>query len=503
MTKPVLLYWPPSAAHVDNVRAAGFDIDDPDRRHPVQVPWRDKVRARTATAPLRDPRAQDLLQARNGPGQVLSRGLCLAGVSLGALLAGGPAEARRGPVQGDLIHPPTPLEDAIIDPGGGVQATPLAWGEVHSVEPWLSLPWLSLPGLDDPIWAAVLIALLAITSLASLGLQIWQIFQATERSADMPAQRAKPEDDIRIEMAHDLKISAPESVQEKEECLATGLDLDTDLDALGEAGLASDTNTESEPEPEALPEPVPSGFIWRVDGSSRMGQVREENQDAFVILEIEADRSVLILCDGAGGVKGGREAAICAVAAISKRLTSLIDEGNTSLSERDLEGAIAAAQAQATALDLSGVTTAIIASLDRDRLTFATLGDGNLTLIWPDGMVTQALAPHHQAGRPSNIITAYIGDGCDSPPRTGSLRVEPGTTVMAMSDGAGDLFAFDAFGLNHDTLVNTWRHVGNGFADSLVAQIEAWRDDETGAYLHSDNMTIAMAHLEAREVDHA
>ncbi len=162
--------------------------------------------------------------------------------------------------------------------------------------------------------------------------------------------------------------------------------------------------------------------------------------------------------------------------------------------------AITAAQAQAKQLDLPGVSTAIVVALQDDRVTYATLGDGNLALIWPDGMVSQILAPHHQAGQPSNVINAYIGRGNEAPPRTGAVRVESGTTVMAMSDGAGDLFPFNAYGLTHRDQTDAWREIGDGFADLLAAEIEAGRDEDTGAYLHSDNMTIAMAHLERMEV---
>lgn len=61
-----------------------------------------------------------------------------------------------------------------------------------------------------------------------------------------------------------------------------------------------------------------------------------------------------------------------------------------------------------------------------------------------------------------------------------------------MSDGASDLFPYEDFAQHREDYCNV-----RGLAGSILAQIEAARDPDTNAYLHHDNMTLAMARLNA------
>jgi len=228
---------------------------------------------------------------------------------------------------------------------------------------------------------------------------------------------------------------------------------------------------------------------WSTDAASLQGKVRKENQDAYRVLTLSKNTQVLIVCDGAGGIEGGKEAAQSAVASIEDHLAA-IWENTAALSIADLEQAIEQARIAARKKTLTGVTTALVVLLQQDQMSFATLGDGALTVIWPDGMVGPVQVPHHTAGQPSNIINAYIGGDCSAPPRTGSLRLEPGATVLAMTDGASDLFPFEDFALNRECYTQM-----DGLALGLLTQLEQARDPDTGAWLHSDNMTLAMARL--------
>lgn len=235
---------------------------------------------------------------------------------------------------------------------------------------------------------------------------------------------------------------------------------------------------------------------WAVDAASRQGLIRKENQDAFTVLEFDDASKVLIVCDGAGGIKGGRAAAQSAVVAIQQSLKEIQKESGT-LTLDDLETAIAEAREAGTAQNLTGVTTALVVLLQEEQMTYATLGDGAIVVIWPDGMVNQVQVPHHSAGAPSNVINAYIGGDCTVPPRTGTSRLEEGSIVLAMSDGASDLFPYEDFALHREDYCDV-----TGLADSILAQIEAARDPDSNAYLHHDNMTLAMARLKVGG-DHA
>jgi len=118
------------------------------------------------------------------------------------------------------------------------------------------------------------------------------------------------------------------------------------------------------------------------------------------------------------------------------------------------------------------------------------------------------LIPHHAFGEADNIITAYIGKGCEEPPRTGSIQLSEGTSVLLMSDGASDLFPYEQYAELHDAFAERLiAPTDQPLSESFLNAIETARDEETGAFLHHDNMTLIMAHMTARstseEPDHA
>jgi len=233
---------------------------------------------------------------------------------------------------------------------------------------------------------------------------------------------------------------------------------------------------------------------WSVNGSSRMGKVRTENQDAYDFWRVSEDEIFMVVCDGAGGLDGGKEAAETAVQNIIMILQAIYPEGGNPTEA--LEIAIEDARAFAKEHELAGITTAIIAHVKGNKLHYATLGDGTLSAVWPDGMVNHIQTPHNIQGHPSNIIAAYIGQGCTVPARTGSIRVETGTTLMLMSDGASDLLPYDEFAVrrsDYAQILKTKTDVP--VADKLLEQIELARDPDTNAYLHHDNMTLILAHF--------
>ena len=247
--------------------------------------------------------------------------------------------------------------------------------------------------------------------------------------------------------------------------------------------------------PETLPdtvnqadEPVQT-WQWKVDAATRQGQVRDENQDALKVLKLSDAVAVLVVCDGAGGIGGGREASQSAVTAIEAELRSLWTD-KASLVPSDLELAIGSARQRAAENKLPGVTTALLVLLEGDTIHTATLGDGAVAVIWPDGMVGPVQVPHHTLGRPSNEIGAYIGGDCEVPPRLSSHRLEHGCFVLAMTDGASDLFTFEDFAATRYQY-----QVAPGLADAVLAHLEAAKDPDTGGWLHSDNMTLAIAQL--------
>ena len=249
--------------------------------------------------------------------------------------------------------------------------------------------------------------------------------------------------------------------------------------------------------PSDVTSPVPSKHRWNLNGATRMGKVRTENQDAFYFHQFSPSQAFAMVCDGAGGIAGGREAAQTVVEVITSEFALMYNAGL--VPNKALEIAIRKARMLVKKRQLTGITTAILVWFDGDMLYYATLGDGALTAVWPDGMVTQVLTPHHLLDQPSNIISGYVGKDCNVAARTGTLRLEPGTTVMLMSDGASDLFPYQDFAENRDVYSVPLSSKNEcGLANHFLSQLEAARNPETGAYLHHDNMTLVLAHLSER-----
>lgn len=238
-----------------------------------------------------------------------------------------------------------------------------------------------------------------------------------------------------------------------------------------------------------------SRYEWRIDGASRTGQARSENQDACRMVRGSDNRAALILCDGAGGVAGGKLAAETAAQALADAIERTLKSTEPADWPTTFEQAVAEARQSVKAEAEAGITTAIIAVLENNLLHFATLGDGALVTVWPDGMTQEVLVPHHVLGEQTNIIAGFIGHDCMVPPRIGSIRLEPGSFVIAMSDGAGDLFPRESFAASGDAYRAEIASADGGIADKLLEQLEAARDPDTGAYLHSDNLTLLIGLL--------
>lgn len=164
----------------------------------------------------------------------------------------------------------------------------------------------------------------------------------------------------------------------------------------------------------------PISLKWFLEGATRTGQIRHENQDDFSIFH-EGNTACAIVCDGAGGHKGGGEASQSATEIMQASLQTDIRQGL--LPKECLLRAIKTARDQFKSAELEGITTAILTIFEDDYIHYATLGDGALVAVYPDGMISQIQTPHHLLGQPSNIIAAYIGQDCEVAPRIGSVRI--------------------------------------------------------------------------------
>lgn len=238
-----------------------------------------------------------------------------------------------------------------------------------------------------------------------------------------------------------------------------------------------------------LPAPIVS--TWQIGSESRCGQVRATNQDACYSDQLQDDMGFIVVCDGVGGHPGGAEAAQAAVRYMSTYLSVRLPFASDMLGL--LNDAVQDLQDAFEMVKQTGMTTLIVAVWQQDRLFYATLGDGALYVFFPDQMVQRLLTPHHRLDRPATMITAYIGGACRFTPRLGMVVLPDDSLVMVMSDGVSDLLPLRNIQRH---LAVYQRYVSRYGATSLCCQllnaIEFARDRETRAWLHNDNLTLAI-----------
>jgi hypothetical protein len=227
-------------------------------------------------------------------------------------------------------------------------------------------------------------------------------------------------------------------------------------------------------------------------------QVRKENQDAYAVRDIADGIAFSTTCDGVGGRPGGRTASRYCSRKLKTRVAMALISG---LSAEDaLLDALANSPDQMEEDGIEGLTTALMALIEEDRLTWAGLGDGRICIIHPDGMAQDLMAPHHAPNLPSNVITAHLEAGRAFTPRLGSIRVEPGSLIFTMSDGAGDLFNLEGIAARRKQIVEQIHKAGPEiFCDNLLSHLEGLKDKETGQPLHSDNLTLTVMLVENKE----
>ena len=229
-----------------------------------------------------------------------------------------------------------------------------------------------------------------------------------------------------------------------------------------------------------------------IGGASLTGKVRSENQDNYHCQVFSESRSLISVFDGVGGKPGGCEAAHTAANVVSDWLAQVINDGKTIGSDLCAQALEVSHQAFKDK-SIEGSTTAIVGLIDGDWLHYAALGDGSLRIIHVDGMVHDCFAPHHALNKPSNIITASMNRNTTHVPRQGSIRLEPGALVFAMTDGASDLLPFDQLAEQRDMYREKIEKIGvDRVANKILNDLEQARNED-GAYLHSDNMTCAIA----------
>ncbi len=191
----------------------------------------------------------------------------------------------------------------------------------------------------------------------------------------------------------------------------------------------------------------------RVVGKSDVGMVRNENQDAFWLEQLDKNASIAVVCDGMGGVHGGQEASKLAVSSLKVSLTH--HKPNEKIKNL-FDGAIKQCnqivydEAQKRE-ELSGMgTTLVLALVKESKAYIGNVGDsrayhitnGSITQITKDHSAVQELVDSgHITERQAkihpnkNVITRAIGINNEIDYDYFEIPVSTGDIILLCSDG--------------------------------------------------------------------
>ncbi len=198
-------------------------------------------------------------------------------------------------------------------------------------------------------------------------------------------------------------------------------------------------------------------------GLTDVGNVREQNQDAFRILTLPNDALAALVCDGMGGARAGNIASRLACEVFSGEIERsfspdmTLDELERMLRSAATLANISVYEHAQISPDYEGMGTTLVAALVCERGTLVlNIGDSRAYLINGDGvrcittdhsvvelMVRRGeLTPEQAKTHPSkNLITRAVGTGTQV--LADVFRVEAGKNdnILLCSDGLSNLLA--------------------------------------------------------------
>lgn len=240
---------------------------------------------------------------------------------------------------------------------------------------------------------------------------------------------------------------------------------------------------------------------WSVGCASVTGNVRTENQDYGVSLQING-LDVLIVADGVGGTPLGREASYTAVATATYSLICQVNKAGRwqsldpeSMAEKAMADARTCLLTHGRKMGITTVgggfrTTLIIVVADNKSYGFSHIGDGSGVLI-RNGQVRKLFTPHKAGkGYAPNVIAASLGATKQGQATSGRGKRINGDLISICTDGVSDYVDAD-FHITY-LLQHSLRNQGNlsSTATGLVKGLADFTDDV--GFVCSDNLTLAI-----------
>lgn len=190
---------------------------------------------------------------------------------------------------------------------------------------------------------------------------------------------------------------------------------------------------------------------------SDIGKVRSSNQDSYLCGEFDDGTVWAVVCDGMGGVSGGKVASKMCVETVSNHILKGYRHGMSSSSVKNLlESAVSTSNIEIfdTAKDdssLFGMGTTVVAALIFDGIAVIAhagdsraylLNDGTISQITKDHSVVQYLidigkiTPDEAKTHPDrNVITRAVGVDCEIRTDIDIADFEPGNLLLLCTDG--------------------------------------------------------------------
>ena len=195
---------------------------------------------------------------------------------------------------------------------------------------------------------------------------------------------------------------------------------------------------------------------------SDKGRVREENQDSYGISEIQGEYLLAVVCDGMGGMAGGKLAAKTAVKTYLERFGFFYSErkaesdviksfdikrifsnavyaANTAVCEKSAEESLSGMGTTLTSAMIYGSTlyTANVGDsrtylIHKDEITQLTRDDSYVQELLDKGVIDEDEARIHPR---RNLITKALGASPEIEPEYNRALLEPGDIVLLCSDG--------------------------------------------------------------------
>ncbi len=247
-------------------------------------------------------------------------------------------------------------------------------------------------------------------------------------------------------------------------------------------------------------------MIILLGGAQDIGK-RDEQQDAFYISTpafghtAQADRDLLVVCDGIGGASFGKEAAQLACEALKSFL--MTEDDIYDVPEAMLQAVRYGNNEVVSFMVRKGVrtvggTTLIAALIKNDMLYWISVGDSHIYLLSDTGLkqlnedhlyanaldaavkegkIDKAFADKHPR---RDSISSFIGIRELKEISSGKTRLSPGTSVILCTDGLYKT-------LSEDEIIDAYDSDPQKWAESLI--LKTLQKDRK----YQDNVTVTIA----------